>query len=119
MLASTYQEAFGKWAEEMAVKKVNTATVVKLVFPYPPVVTKRSSENVDSIRESVLHIAEKKEDLQNFRGTAYGVYQAIADWSSHREPKRKTPTYDQNHDKEFFVGDSLLEKTQKVLEKLA
>jgi phage/plasmid-like protein (TIGR03299 family) len=119
VLASTYQEAFGKWAEEMAVKKVNTEKVVKLVFPYPPVVTKRSGENVDGIREAVLHIAEKKEDLQNFRGTAFGVYQAIADWNSHREPKRKTPTYDQRHDKEFFVGDSLLEKTQKVLEKSA
>jgi phage/plasmid-like protein (TIGR03299 family) len=117
MLASTYQEAFGKWAEEIATIKVNTAKVVKLVFPYPPVVTKRTTESIDGIREAVLHIAEKKDDLQNFRGTAYGVYQAIADWNSHREPKRKTSTYDQRHDKNFFVGDALLEKTQRVLEK--
>jgi phage/plasmid-like protein (TIGR03299 family) len=119
MLASTYQEAFGKWAEGMAAKKVNTAKAVKLVFPYPPVVAKRSGKNVDSIREAVLRIAETKDDLQNFRGTAYGMYQAIADWNSHREPKRKTPTHDQRHDKEFFTGDSLLEKTQKVLEAMA
>jgi phage/plasmid-like protein (TIGR03299 family) len=119
MLASTYQEAFGIWAENMAASKVNAAKVVKLVFPYPPVVTKKSSESVDGIRDAVLRIAEKKDDLQNFRGTAYGIYQAVADWNSHREPKRKTPTYDQRHDKEFFVGDSLLEKTQKVLEVMA
>jgi phage/plasmid-like protein (TIGR03299 family) len=117
MLASAYQKAFGKWAEEMATIKVNTAKVVKLVFPYPPVVTKRTTESIDGIRDAVLHIAEKKDDLQNFRGTAYGVYQAIADWNSHREPRRKTPTYDQRRDKDFFVGDALLEKTQRVLEK--
>jgi phage/plasmid-like protein (TIGR03299 family) len=116
MLASTYQEAFGKWAEGMAVSKVNAAKVVKLIFPYPPVATKKAIEGVDQIREAVLRIEEKKDDLQNFRGTAFGVYQAVADWNSHREPRRKTPTYDQRHDKDFFVGDSLLEKTQKVLD---
>ena len=119
VLASTYQEAFEKWAEDMAATKVNASKVIKLVFPYPPVVTKNSSESVDGIRESVLRIAEKKDDLQNFRDTAYGVYQAVADWNSHREPRRKTPTYDQRHDKDFFVGDALLEKTQKVLEAMA
>jgi phage/plasmid-like protein (TIGR03299 family) len=119
MLASTYQEAFGKWAENMAAKKVNAANVIKLIFPYPPVITKRTSESVDGIRATVLSIAERKDDLQNFRGTAYGVYQAIADWNSHREPRRKTSTHDQRHDREFFVGDSLLERTQKVLETTA
>jgi phage/plasmid-like protein (TIGR03299 family) len=116
MLASTYQEAFGEWAESMAASKVNAAKVVKLIFPYPPVATKKAIENVDAIRGAVLSIEEKKDDLQNFRGTAFGVYQAVADWNSHREPRRKTPTYDQRHDKDFFVGDALLEKTQKVLE---
>jgi phage/plasmid-like protein (TIGR03299 family) len=117
ILASTYQEAFGVWAEGMAATKVNAAKVIKLIFPYPPVATQKSIENVEKTREEVLSIAEKKDDLQNFRGTAFGVYQAVSDWNSHREPRRKTPTYDQRHDKDFFVGDSLLEKTQKVLER--
>jgi phage/plasmid-like protein (TIGR03299 family) len=116
MLASTYQEAFGKWAEEMAATKVNADKVIKLIFPYPPVTTKKAIEGIEQIREAVLRIAEKQDDLQNFRGTAFGVYQAVADWNSHREPRRKTPNHDQRHDKDFFVGDSLLEKTQKVLE---
>jgi phage/plasmid-like protein (TIGR03299 family) len=116
MLASSYQEAFGEWAEAMAAAKVNASKVVKIIFPYPPVATKRSIESVDKTRDAVLRIAEKQDDLQNFRGTAFGIYQAIADWNSHREPSRKTPTYDQRHDKDFFVGDSLLEKTQKILE---
>jgi hypothetical protein len=116
ILASTYQEAFGVWAEGMAATKVNAANVIKLIFPYPPVATRKSIEGVEKIRDTVLRIAEKQDDLQNFRGTAFGVYQAVADWNSHREPRRRTPTYDQRHDKDFFVGDSLLEKTQKVLE---
>jgi phage/plasmid-like protein (TIGR03299 family) len=116
LLASTYQEAFGVWVEGMAATKVNASKVIKLIFPYPPVATKKAIEGVDKIRDTVLRIAEKQDDLQNFRGTAFGVYQAVADWNSHREPRRKTPTYDQRHDKDFFVGDSLLEKTQKVLE---
>jgi phage/plasmid-like protein (TIGR03299 family) len=119
MLASTYQEAFEKWAGEMATMKVKTADVVKLVFPYPPVTTARSKENVEKIRSEVLQIAEKKDDLQNFRNTAFGVYQAVADWNSHRAPMRKTDTFTERQDKSFFVGDSLLEKTQKVLEKMA
>jgi phage/plasmid-like protein (TIGR03299 family) len=116
MLASTYQEAFGVWAESMAAVKVDAAKTIKLIFPYPPVATKKTIEGVEKIRGAVLRIAEKQDDLQNFRGTAFGVYQAVADWNSHREPRRKTPSYDQRHDKNFFVGDSLLEKTQKVLE---
>jgi hypothetical protein len=119
MLASSYQEAFEKWAEEMASMKVKAPNVVKLVFPYPPVHTARAIENVEKVRAEVLRIAEKKDDLQNFRDTGYGIYQAIADWNSHREPLRKTDTFSQRHDKDFFVGDSLLEKTQKVLEKMA
>jgi phage/plasmid-like protein (TIGR03299 family) len=116
ILASTYQEAFGVWAEGMAATKVNASKVIKLIFPYPPVATQKAVDGVEKIRDTVLRIAEKQDDLQNFRGTAFGVYQAVADWNSHREPRRKTPTYDQRHDKDFFVGDSLLEKTQKVLE---
>ncbi|GHV28146.1 hypothetical protein AGMMS4952_11130 [Spirochaetia bacterium] len=119
MLASSYQEAFEKWAEEMATMKVKAPNVIKLVFPYPPVTTARSIESVEKVRAEVLRIAEKKDDLQNFRNTGYGVYQAIADWNSHREPRRKTDTFAERHDKDFFVGDSLLEKTQKVLEKMA
>jgi phage/plasmid-like protein (TIGR03299 family) len=116
ILASTYQEAFGVWAEGMAAAKVDAGKMIKLIFPYPPVATKRSIEGVEKVREAVLRIAEKQDDLQNFRGTAFGVYQAVADWNSHREPRRKTPAYDQRRDKDFFVGDALLEKTQKVLE---
>jgi phage/plasmid-like protein (TIGR03299 family) len=102
MLASTYQEAFGVWAESMAATKVNAANVIKLIFPYPPVATKKAIEGVEKIRDTVLRIVEKQDDLQNFRGTAFGVYQAVADWNSHREPQRKAPTYDQRHDKDFF-----------------
>jgi hypothetical protein len=45
------------------------------------------------VKELIKNLFKRKDDLSNFRGTAWGAYNAIADYRSNARPKRKTPGY--------------------------
>jgi phage/plasmid-like protein (TIGR03299 family) len=118
-LAGNYLTAFGKWANRMVKKEVSIDKVVQSLFPYPPVASVKVVRNTDVIREHISRLAKEKEDLQNYRGTAFGAYQAVADYLSNRVPARKTRTYQANKMNTFMVGDYVLSKAQSIIEEMA
>ena len=65
---------------------------------------------------SMIHdIYHEKDDLQNFKGTAWGIYNAVADFVSNTAPFRNTSTFKENKLCGFFDGYKLLDETQKIL----
>ena len=77
--------------------------------------TKRIKDNVEYIKNEILTIHNNKNDLGNFRNTAWGVYNAVADYSSNSEPLRKTNTFEQKRFVATMDGNDLLIKTQQLL----
>lgn len=110
-LATKYIDEIKDVADEMATKLVNERAFFEHLFKASGLSEKASKEVFDNVH-TIFH---EKEDLQNFKGTAWGLYNAVADFVSNGEPMRKTKTYEERKLANFFDGYSLLEKSQQIL----
>jgi len=109
-LASTYIKEMPKMAEAMAGKKVNADKVVPLFFTKAELETDRAQTAIMKITA----LAKEKPDLQNYKGTAWGVYNALSDFISHPTGKSQFRSPDRKMDT-FLKGYSILGKAQKIL----
>jgi hypothetical protein len=71
------------------------------------------------VKERIKTLLKQKDDLQNFKGTAWGAYQAIADYRSNAEPKRRTATWADNKMALFLDGDPVMKEAQDIILELA
>jgi len=71
----------------------------------------RKTNSIDKI----ISIYKHTDNLQNYKGTAFGFINAVSDFISHREPNRKTDTF---YEKEFLnnlEGNKLLERARRMI----
>ena len=85
------------------------------VFPVSKLASDRQIANNDLVKQLVLDIYSSKPDLQNFKGTGWGIYNALADYESHSMPLRSTRTFKEKRFSNFIDGNSRLEAAEKVL----
>lgn len=117
-LASQYVVEMGKYAETMASKKISKTDLdnfLDMLFPLDEEISAREERNISHCRNSILDIYMGKDDLANFRGTAWGMYNAVADFVSNAEPLRKTKTYKENLFASFMDGNKILQQAQEIL----
>jgi hypothetical protein len=81
--------------------------------------SKRQLNSNDEVKELIKTIFKQKDDLQNFKGSAWGAYQAIADYRSNAEPKRKTETYAESKMARFLDGDDVMNHAQDIILEMA
>lgn len=112
-LAVKYLDSIQDVAEEMASKKVSIDSFLKSFEEANPF--KTSDKGLDKITDRIHTIYTEKDDLQNFKGTAWGIYNAVADYVSNSVPLRNTSKAQQNKLVTFFDGSALLEASQKIL----
>jgi phage/plasmid-like protein (TIGR03299 family) len=121
LMAQQYMEEFPGFAETMAERNVYAEELGKFVealFPVDPRQGKVHADNVGFMRASLMKIYLFAPDLAPHRGTAYGVYNAVADMVSHMEPLRQTPTYQENRFMRITDGHPVLQRAQKLLAKV-
>ena len=112
-LAVKYLDTMQDTAEQMAWKKVDAELFFRNLFEKNP--TNLSDKNKKKTIESIYNIYNSKDDLANFKGTAWGVYNAVADFVSNSEPLRNTSTFKENKLNGFFNGYTLLNVSQNML----
>jgi len=117
--ASKYFHDLEAFASELAGKKVNIGKVLERLFPVLRDMSKRQLESNREVKELIKNILKRKDDLQNFKGTAWGAYSAIADYRSNAQPKRKTVTYADSKMAMFLDGDSVMNEAQEIIMELA
>lgn len=110
-MAVQYIEESKTYAEQMATKRIVEEAFFRRLFGE----SKMNEKNNLYLGEIIHDIYTNKPDLQNFRGTAWGMYNAVADYVSNYDPMRKTKTYKESKLKGFFDGYKLLETTQNIL----
>jgi hypothetical protein len=81
--------------------------------------TKRQLNSNNEVKELIKTLFKQKDDLQNFKGTAWGAFQAIADYRSNAEPRRKTATYADAKMARFLDGDDVMNQAQEIILELA
>ena len=109
-LATKYIKEMPAIAEKMAGIKVNPDKIVPMFFS-------KAELEKDSVQAAIFKIttlAKQKDDLQNFKGTAWGTYNALADFISHPTGKSQFRSPDRKMDT-FLQGYSILGKAQKIL----
>ncbi|GHT67791.1 hypothetical protein FACS1894110_13950 [Spirochaetia bacterium] len=113
-LAVKYVGSVSIEAEKMASKKISKVAFIR---DFKKELVKIASErSADEYVERVSIIHSKKDDLANFKGTAWAWYQATADLVSNARPLRQTENYQVNKLIDFFDGNKILQTAQKVLQ---
>jgi phage/plasmid-like protein (TIGR03299 family) len=117
--ASKYYHDLEKFAEMLAGKKVNLGKVLDKLYPPSKEMSPRQIKANKEVKDLIENIFKRKDDLQNFRGTAWGAYQAIADYRSNAEPRRKTATYADAKMARFLDGDDVMNTAQNIILEMA
>jgi hypothetical protein len=117
--ASRYFYQLEVFASELAGKKVSIGKVLDKLFPVSRDMSKRQVQSNTEVKDLIKTILRDKADLQNFKGTAWGVYNAIADYRSNTEPKRRTASYGDTKMARFLDGDPVMNRAQEIVLELA
>jgi phage/plasmid-like protein (TIGR03299 family) len=117
--ASKYFHDLEAFASRLAGKKVNIGKVLDRLFPASSEMSKRQLESNREVKKLIKNLLRRKDDLQNFKGTAWGAYSAIADYRSNAQPKRKTQTYADSKMSMFLDGDQVMNEAQEIIMELA
>jgi phage/plasmid-like protein (TIGR03299 family) len=114
--SSEYFKAMEDFAEEAAGKRIDAAALLLKLFPASDGMTSRQIDSLNEVRSNVLHIFKAKDDLQNFRNTGWGFYNAVADYVSNVPPRRKTVSFAEKKMNGFMEGYPLLLKAQSLVQ---
>lgn len=122
-LAKQYMENFEPMAENMEQIAISTATLeefMNAVFPVPDVVksTARKVANANYMRESFLSLYKAIDNIEKFRYTGWGLYNAVSDFATHMTPLRNTATYAERKFMDVVDGNKMLQQTQDFILKL-
>lgn len=86
------------------------------LFPIEDNDSKKVIEDKQQAVISILDLYNNKPDLQNYKGTEFGVLSAISDYTSHKQPLRETKTYyDTALVSMLEDGSSIIEQAREYL----
>jgi phage/plasmid-like protein (TIGR03299 family) len=117
--ASKYFHDLEVFASMLAGKKVSIVKVLDRLFPVSEDMSKRQLNSNQEVKDTIQNLLKNKDDLQNLKGTGWGVISAIADYRSNAEPQRKTKTYDEAKMARFLDGDDVMNQAQEIILELA
>lgn len=110
-LALNYTERVKEDAIRMAGQKVREEAFFRELFKKMNL----SEKSTEKVGLAIADIYHNKEDLQNFKGTAWGLYNAVCDYVSNGEPLRKTSTSKDWKMANFMNGYSMLSAAEDIL----
>lgn len=116
-LYNDYQAALPAIAETM--NQINLyddelTRIMDMLFPLPTE-QGRMFNNMNELRSDVLKCYNQKDDIQRFKGTAWGFYQAVTDTMEHKSVLRNTETSEFNRQFKIIEGHPVTMKAQKLL----
>lgn len=110
-LADTYMEELNKEADKLANITISDSDTLKLIETLFPINDDMSDKRKGSVlkdREAVYYCTFAP-DLKNFRNTAYGFINAVSDFATHKNPKRKSETFEENNFRRTIDGNYIID----------
>lgn len=120
-LANKYMEELATMADQLANTTVTDERLYQIVAEMFPVDEAKQSHrqlaNMEQAKREFM-VAYYMPDIKQFRNTAWGCINAMADMVAHSSPKRNTSTYQENNFERIVIGHPLLDAMlQKVTAK--
>lgn len=116
--SKNYLKKLESKAKEYVSIRTDIDSFLEKLFTLKEDISPRIKKNIEFSREEILKIYNSKNDLGNFRGTAWGIYNAVADYVSNSEPLRKTDTFETKRFVSYMDGNETLLKAQNILEEV-
>ncbi len=122
--ARNYMDSLEIRAQELFDQKITTRNLNKIMdqvfgdedeFEDQPMKQKR----IVALKNRVITVYNDREDLQNFRGSAWGLYNAFADVAAHGTPTFNTGNVRERRLLSYIDGNKLLFTAQKAIEFVA
>lgn len=99
--------------EKFSMPKFNQ--FVQNMLPIDNDMSKRESDNILMLRDDLNIRYNEAPDLGNFRGTKWGVLQAIADFATHKKPLRASETYREKLFDSVIDGNKYIDMAMEML----
>ena len=104
----------------MKISKKMLNDIIEMVFPIDEDKdSDRVKNNVSELRNQFTDVLTSADDLKKFKGDAWGVYNAFADFATHIRPLRQTKTFQESLFNSFIDGNKILARAQNAIEKIA
>lgn len=116
--AEQYMDELGKEFERLRKQRVTEKEVlnyIELLLPLEENATPQQSRNVKRLREDMKQRYFEAPDLKDLGNTAFRYLNAVADFSTHAEPLRRTANYQENLFMKISDGNFLLDKAYQMV----
>jgi len=116
-LADRYIVRLEEEADFLAQKPVSPDRfdeILESLLPIETGSTPRAKASVLAQRQGII-TAYGEDDLQRFRGTAWGVLNAVSDYVGHTTPRRQTASYKSNRWAKLAAGEALFDDAYELL----
>lgn len=110
-LADAYMKELAVVSDQLAnttVTEDEVRTILDKTFPVNPDATDRTKQNAEDMKNSFM-MCMIAPDLAKFKGSAYQVAQAAADFADHRAPKRLTAGYQEKNFSNIMDGHIIVD----------
>ncbi len=113
-MAVAYTESIQEVAEKMAMKKVDEEKFFKQLYEKLDGKV-YGTKGTEEVIEKIAFLHQEKDDLQNFKGTSWGLYNAVADYYSNSKPLRETHRTEETRLVNFMDGNKVLDIAESIL----
>ena len=113
-----YVNSLSDTIQEMINHKPNITIdrLTELLLPENDEDTERQVAYKEDVKNAIIDLYKTKDDLQNYKGTSFGMLSAVSDYVSHADPRRNGSEHTINN---TFIssmeGNSLLEQAKTIL----
>lgn len=122
-LSAGYMDTVKKESERLAAIKLSDEEAIKIVnsfYDYDELTaTERTKNSMEEQRRNLLNIYNNTEDLANYHGTAYGLFQSYADMITHADSKRKTKNWEESRFITVTFNPNYMNKLVSIINEFA
>lgn len=117
-MANSYMDSLKEEADRLAHTKMDNDEIAKILsemFPVTEDMTDRRKQNIENAKES-FYTCYYMPDIAKFMGTQYGFINAMADFTQHIAPARKSDSYKENNFARIVVdGHPIFDNAYKAI----
>ena len=99
---------------DSSVTKQKIDEILDELFPLKDTDTMRRANTVKRMKDEFM-VCYYAPDIEKFRGTAWGMVNAMSDMVSHNAPVRQTATYQENNWGRIMEGHVMMDKLVELL----
>lgn len=121
--AVVYAQRMEARAEELEQTPISQESYDYIMNTLFPVVKKEHLSDLQvarnrEARNLIGSIYNQKADLERFKGTGWGLYNAVADFETHSTARRNSPTFQENKFSKIVRGTNLLPGVERMIDQV-